>query len=437
MLDSLEFVRWFRGSSPYIHAHRGRTFVVSFGGEAVADGLFAGLAHDFALLNSLGIRLVLVHGFRPQVEDLLHLRGQQPRYKNGLRITDSQALLCVKEAAGMVRVEIEALLSMGVANSPMAAPGSGWHRATSSPPSPWGCATGWISSTPAMCAASTPTPFASSWTRATWCCCRRRYSPTGEVFNLSAEEVATAVAIALQADKLLLLMEQEGLSNKGQPTRQLTTQEAETLLRDDAGLSRELRAHLKAALAACVGGVARCHLISRELDGAMLLELFTRDGVGTLVSAAPFEDIRTAAIDDVGGILELIAPLEAQGILVPRTRERLEMEIDDYTVIERDGMIVGCAALHTYASRTMAELACLVLHPEYRGEKRGDRLLALMEERARKAGVTELFVLTTHAEHWFRERGFATANVAALPLERQALYNPNRNSKVLTKAVDN
>ncbi|WP_306304516.1 amino-acid N-acetyltransferase [Methylogaea oryzae] len=257
------------------------------------------------------------------------------------------------------------------------------------------------------------------------------------MFNLSAEEVATAVAIALQADKLLLLMEQEGLSNKGQPTRQLTTQEAETLLRDDAGLSRELRAHLKAALAACVGGVARCHLISRELDGAMLLELFTRDGVGTLVSAAPFEDIRTAAIDDVGGILELIAPLEAQGILVPRTRERLEMEIDDYTVIERDGMIVGCAALHTYASRTMAELACLVLHPEYRGEKRGDRLLALMEERARKAGVTELFVLTTHAEHWFRERGFATANVAALPLERQALYNPNRNSKVLTKAVDN
>ncbi|MCP5036139.1 MAG: amino-acid N-acetyltransferase, partial [Rhodobacteraceae bacterium] len=114
------FVDWFRSSSPYIHAHRGKTFVVVFGGEAVADAAFTNLIHDIALLHGLGIRLVLVHGARPQIEERLRMRGAEMKYIKGLRVTDEAALICVKEAAGAVRVEIEALLSMGLANSPMA-----------------------------------------------------------------------------------------------------------------------------------------------------------------------------------------------------------------------------------------------------------------------------------------------------------------------------
>lgn len=437
MLDSHAFIRWFRDSTPYIHAHRGRTFVVSFGGEAVAEGCFAALAHDFALLNSLGIRLVLVHGVRPQVEERLGLRGAKPRYQNGLRVTDSQALLCVKEAAGMVRVEIEALLSMGVANSPMA--GALIRLASGN----------FVVAKPLGVRDGVDFQHTGEVRRIDVEAIRQKldqgnvvllspigYSPTGEVFNLSAEKVATAAAIALKADKLLLLMEQDGVAAAdGQPARQLTTREAETLLETNADLSAELRAHVNAALTACAGGVPRSHLLNRRLDGAMLLELFTRDGVGTLVSSAPFEDLRQATIEDVGGILELIAPHEAAGVLVPRTRERLEMEIDDYTVIERDGMIIGCAALHAYAAQAMGEMACLVLHRDYRGEKRGERLLELLETRARQQGLHQVFVLTTQTEHWFRERGFAPAGVADLPMERQAQYNSNRNSKVLTKAL--
>src|SRR5512142_480509 len=113
MLDPQEFVRWFRNSAPYINAFRGRTFVIAFGGEVLADAQFAGLVHDVALLNSLGVRLVLVHGARPQIEERMQARGIEGHYEDGIRITDAPALECVKEAAGVVRMEIEALLSMG------------------------------------------------------------------------------------------------------------------------------------------------------------------------------------------------------------------------------------------------------------------------------------------------------------------------------------
>lgn len=437
MLDSQAFVRWFRASSPYIHAHRGRTFVVAFGGEALAEGRLASLAHDFALLNSLGVRLVLVHGFRPQVEERLHRRGQTSHYLHGLRVTDADALLCVKEAAGMVRVEIEALLSMGVANSPMA--GARIQVASGN----------FVIARPVGVRDGVDFQHTGEVRRIDAEAIREKldqgnvvllspigYSPTGEVFNLSAEAVATAAAIALQADKLLLLMEQDEVSANGQPVRQLTTQETEQWLRRDSALPEELRAHLAAALAACNSGVPRAHLLNRRLDGAMLLELFTRDGVGTLVSSTRFEDLRPATIDDVGGILELIAPLENAGILIPRTRERLERDIEDYSVIERDGMIIGCAALHAYPNEAMAEMACLALHPDYRGGQRGERLLEQMETRAKALRLARLFVLTTQTEHWFRERGFALASVADLPAERQALYDARRKAKVLLKAVD-
>jgi len=436
--EQSRFVRWFRDSSPYIHAHRGRTFVVSFGGEALADGLFANLVHDFALLNSLGVKLVLVHGARPQVERRLNLRGHQMRYAGGLRVTDAVALECVKEAAGTVRVEIEALLSMDLAHSPMA--GAKIRVASGN----------FVVAKPLGVRDGVDFGHTGEVRRVDVDGIRSKldqgdvvllspigYSPTGEVFNLGAEEVATSVAVALRADKLLLLTEQDCVKlDDGSTIRQLTTEEAKTLMQTGGSLAEDVVPHLKAAVSACSRGVRRAHLLNRRIDGATVLELFTRDGVGTLVSLSPFEAMRQAEIKDVAGILELIKPLEKKGVLVKRSREHLETEVHAFSVIERDGMVLGCAALHPYPEAAMGELACLALHPDYRGEDRGERLLEYMEAKARGLGLKKLFALTTQTTHWFREHGFELATVADLPAAKQAQYNPQRNSKILFKRLD-
>ncbi|MGZ8219177.1 amino-acid N-acetyltransferase [Methylomagnum sp.] len=429
------FVRWFRGSSPYIHAHRGKTFVVYFGGEAVANPSFPGLVHDFALLNSLGVRLVLVHGIRPQIDARLTARGLDAHYHQGARITDRAALECVKEAAGTVRVEIEALMSMGLANSPMAGARIRVASGNFVAAKPVGVRDGVDFQHTGEVRRIDADGIRAALDRGDVVLLSAvGYSPTGEIFNLRSEEVATAAAIALKADKLILLSEEDCVSRQnGELLRQLTTAEADALLKDPNALPSDVASHLRAAARACAEGVERAHLLSRHIDGATLLELFTRDGVGTLVSRTPFEALRTARVGDVPGILDLIVPLEQKGVLVPRSRERLESEIEDYLVIERDGTIVGCAALHAFPADGMGELACVALHPDYRGGNRGDWLLERIEARAVAGGLARLFALTTQTAHWFRERGFKPADVADLPEARRASYNPRRNSKVLIK----
>jgi amino-acid N-acetyltransferase len=435
--DPAAFVHWLRGTSPYLHAHRGRTFVIGFGGEALTDGRFAHLVHDFALLHGLGVKLVLVHGTRPQVEQRLKLRQADLRYHQGLRVTDATALECVREAAGTVRVEIEALLSMGLANSPMA--GARICAASGN----------FVTARPLGIRDGVDFGYTGEVRRIDKEAIQRLlaegnvvllsplgYSPTGEVFNLSAEEVATAVAAGLQADKLLLLMEQAcWLLSENRLIQHITIREAEQLLADPTALEATVAVHLRAAVKACQSGVARVHLLDRHIDGAILLELFTRDGIGTLVSASPFEELRQAHSNDIVGILELIRPLEQSGALVRRPRERLETEIADYVVIERDGLIIGCAALHEYSEESMGELACLALHPEYRGEQRGERLLDYLTQRARRHGLKRIFALTTQAIHWFRERGFETGRRDDLPAERRKSYDPTRNSRVMIKIL--
>jgi amino-acid N-acetyltransferase len=431
------FVDWFRGSSPYIHAHRGRTFVITFGGEAVADERFSNLIHDIALLHGVGIRLVLVHGARPQIEERLNQRGVEMRYINGLRVTDSAALTCVKEAAGAVRVEIEALLSMGLANSPMAEAQIRVASGNFVTAKPLGvhegidyCHTGQvrridntgIEQRLASGAIALVPPLG--------------YSPTGEVFNLSAADVAASVAIALGADKLISLVEAKGVTDsRNQLITNMVPREVDELLACRKQLPEDLLQHLNAAVSACRSGVKRIHLIDRQLDGALLKELFTRDGIGTLITAEPYEETRTARIDDVGGLLELLEPLEEKGVLVRRSRELLETEIDHFTLMERDGMVIASAALYPYPQEAMAELACMVVHPDYRGGDRGGRLLAQMEASAKELGLEKLFILTTQTAHWFLERGFAKADPKELPMRRRELYNYRRNSKVFIKSL--
>ena len=432
------FIEDFRQSAPYIQAHRGRTFVLAFGGEAIADVRFSGLVHDIALLHTLGIRLVLVHGARPQIETRLKSRGAGLEYANGLRITDDTALACVKEAVGTVRVEIEALLSMGLANTPM----SGVRLRTSSG--------NFVTARPLGIRDGIDYCHTGEVRRVDGTAIRQHlddqritllspigYSPTGEVFNLSAEEVATAAASELQADKLILMTEGPELRDGNRRhISQLSLIEATALLNSGRQLAGDTLRHLEHALHACRHGVNRVHLVSRRREGALLLELFTRDGNGTLITAETYEGLRAATIDDVGGILGLIMPLENEGILVKRSRELLEIEINHFHVIERDGAIIACAALYPAEDGKFAELACLAVHEEYRNHGRGDALLKAIEDTAARSGIENLFVLTTRTAHWFRERGFLPGDISQLPARKQSLYNYQRKSRVYIKCLE-
>ncbi len=435
--DNADFVHWFRAAAPYIHGFRGKTFIIAFGGELVAEGGFVQLAHDVNLLNSLGVRLVLVHGVRPQVEARLTENGTAIRYAGGLRITDDAALACVKEAAGTVRVEIEALLSLGIANTPMA--GADIRVASGN----------FVTAQPLGVRDGVDLLHTGEVRKIDAAAIRRRldqhdivllspigYSPTGEIFNLSLEDVATQAAVELAADKLIFLMDTEGVPDKGRAIHNaLTVNEARQVLEKSKKLPEDVTYYLPCAIAACTQGVKRAHLISRHRDGALLSELFTREGVGTLVTPAPLETLRPATIDDVGGILGLIEPLERDGILVRRSRELLEMEIDRFLVLESDGVIAGCAALYPFPEEAAAELACLAVSQDFRGRGFGDLLLEAAEKNGRKSGFRKLFVLTTRTEHWFEERGFVDSSPDHLPKRKQALYNYKRRSKVLEKSL--
>ena len=441
--ENITRVDWFRQSAPYIHAHRGRTFVILFGGEAVEQDNFAHLIHDIALLESLGVRIVLVHGARPQIEKQLSALKIKSEFADNMRITLHENMPAVEQAVGQTRMSIEAKLSMGLPNTPMAGAAIRVVSGNFITAQPYGirngidyCQTGNVRNVDAGAIKQhlkkhnvvLISPIG--------------YSPSGEIFNLRAEDVATEVAIELDADKLIFVMESNGVTDKeGKLLQQLNLPQAESWLKkhndkNDLENNRDTQTHLNNAAHACRGGVKRVHLLSRKIDGALLLELYTRDGVGTLVTAENYEGLRTAGIDDIGGIMELISPLEEQGVLVKRSREQLELDINNFTVIERDGMIIACAAMFSFAETQAAELACLAVHQDYQTRGRGDDLMQHIEWQARKKHMKKLFTLTTQTMHWFIERGFTECSADDLPMEKKSLYNYQRNSKVLCKTLN-
>lgn len=426
-------IRWFRNTAPYINAHRGKTFVLMFGGEVARHENFATLIHDIALLNSLGVRLVLLHGSRPQIDERLQRAGLESGFHQGMRITDTAVLEHVKDAAGSLRAQIEALLSMGLPNSPM----QGARIRV--------CSGNFVTARPIGVVGGVDFQHTGRVRRIDAEGIRRQlhegatvllsplgYSPTGEIFSLALEDIAVNCASAIGADKLLLFGSAEGITDAdGELLRQLAVGEIDSLVVAD----EEQAALLHTARRACLAGVPRCQIISYRDDCALLQELFTHDGSGTLVANDDYERARVANIDDVGGILELIEPLEQQGVLVKRSRELLETEIGQFRLLERDGRIIACAALYPFPEEGCGEIACIVSHPDYRGGQRGRRLLTELELEARRQGLDRVFVLTTQTAHWFIEQGFAESSREALPGRKQALYNLQRNSKVFFKPL--
>lgn len=438
--DSKQLVDWFRNSAPYINAHRGKTFVLMIGGEALETDNFQHIINDIALLNSLGVKLVLVHGVRPQIQKQLELHGHESQFVDDLRITDDKSLTLIKQAVGAVQIELQSRLSMGLANSPMQGASIRTLISNVVTAQPIGikdgvdfCHAGKVRKIDVVGIraqlASGAIPVISPI----------GYSVTGEVFNLLAEEVATQVAVGLQADKFIGFCSNTGvLDEDGHVITELLPSEAQVhvdLMEKEPGQASGTLRFLRAALAACKAGVSRSHLISYYEEGALLKELFTRDGVGSQIVKESYERIRTATIDDIGGLLELIEPLEKQGILVKRSRELLENEIGHFQIVERDGMVIGCAALYPFYDEKMGELACLVSHPEYRRSARADNLVMHIERKAKALGLESIFVLTTQSIHWFRERGFEFAELSQLPKAKKDLYNLKRNSKILIRKI--
>lgn len=436
-----DYVHWFRHAAPYINMHRGKTFVLMFGGEALLDANFQHIIHDIALLHALGIKLVIVHGARPQINQNLEQLGLETPFLMQRRITTRQALPAVLNAVGSIRLQIEALLSMGLANSPMYGARIDVVSGNFVTAKPYGIREGVdFQLTGEVRSIDTQAMQHNLDNNNIILLGPTGYSSTGEVFNLPAEEVATKVASALQADKLIFLGANTGFINAdNQLIRELNPSSAEQQLELIDNAAHEGYLHLQGAIWACRNGVNRCHLISYQHDGALLTELFTRDGAGTLVSDLHYEAVRQATIQDVGGLINLLRPLEEKGILVYRSRERLEDEIEHFAVIERDGMVLACAALYpiptTGTEPTAAEIACVAVHPDYRKSNRGAQVLSFLEKKAKAEGIQHLFLLTTHTGHWFMEQGFKKGKIEDLPNARQALYNFQRNSQVFCKTI--
>jgi amino-acid N-acetyltransferase len=435
MDNNINNVKWFRSAAPYINAHRGKTVVLMFGGEAVSHPNFANIIHDISLLRSLGVKLVVVHGARPQIEERMAQRNITQNIENNIRVTDAETLVAVKDATGSLRLHIEALLSTGLVNSPMH--GSQIRVSTGN----------FVIAKPMGVRDGIDYKYTGSVRRIDSDGINMQldygsivllspigYSPTGEVFNLALEDVAAQTAIALKADKLITLTEEDGLLDKsGELIRSCSVRTVKSLLDENDCHVRQLL--LRAIIQSGENGVERCHCVSYESDTALLQELFTRDGAGTLIAKDHKEQICTATIDDVGGILDLLAPLEAEGILVKRSRELLEVEIDRFTVLKKEDVIIACAALYPYPEANSGEVACVAIHPDYRKGNRGGRLIDELGKKAKRQQLSSIFVLTTVSGHWFQEQGFIEQPIDKLPAGKQEMYNYQRKSKVFEKVL--
>ena len=433
--DNDNFVAWFRAASPYIHVHRGSAVVVRIDAAVVGGDAFVPLAHDLALLSSLGVKLILVYGARRGIDERLKRAGIEPRFHRGRRLTDAAAMEAVKEVAGRALIDIQARLSMGLGNTPMAAAGLRVASGNYVAAKPLGVIDGvdhhWSGEIRRIDTAAIADDLNNNEIVVVP---PLGYSVTGEAFNLSADELAADIAAAMRADKLIYLLEDEtaaalsAAAGRGGRSRQ----EAAALLADMPPETAAARC-LRLSVQACEAGVARIHLLARGEDGAIVKELFSKDGVGVMVTASGYDELRQAAAADIGGILDLIAPLEQEGSLAQRSREKLELEIERFTVLSRDGVIIACAALYPYGD--CAELACLAVSPPYRNGGRGLQLLRELERRAKSLRIRRLFVLTTRAEHWFLEHGFVESSLDELPVEKQETYNYQRNSRALVKKL--
>jgi len=427
-------VQWFRDAAPYIHSHRGKTFVIFLSGNSVHQASFTSLARDISLLQSLGIKVVAVHGARVQIEAELKKQKLTPKIVDGLRVTDDRTLTIVKEKVSDVKLKIEAALSIGmgdrqVYNFQAKVASGNFIKA-----SPIGIINGVdfrhsgkvrkvnADSINELLAQNVIVLLSSLG-----------FSAAGEVFNLNAEDVATKTAIELKADKLLILnYEQEELSSHDN-TNFLTSKSASELL-VSGKLGNAGKRSMQSAITACKKGISRVHLLNSRTDGILLEELFTPGGAGILITDEPYEKIRGAKPKDVATIVSLVKPLQKIGILAKRTEAEIQNDIDNFYVLEQDQKLIGVIALYVYP-KNIGEIACVVVHPDYQQQGHGAKLLKFIEMTAKTLDLDKLFILSTQTMQWFMEHSYVQTEIAKLPIKKQDIYNYARNSKPFIKRL--
>ena len=430
-MTTTDYIQWFRGAAPYINAFRKKTFVIVLSGEIVRSALFDNLIHDIALCHHLGIKLVLVHGSRFQIDELLQQHQIEQQLHNNIRISEVKNMPLILQAIDQVKNTILARLSMGLPNTPMSGSDISIVSGNFVTGMPLGIIDGIDMQHSGKVRSVDTQAITSLLDQHIVLLSNVGYSKSGEIFNLQAEELGQQVASSLAAEKLIYF-NQDYISNP--VTDQFSTTECETFIEQDS-TAEGLRSLLQLAVSAVKQSVKRVHIIDENLDGGLLQELFTRDGAGMMITNLFYEGLRAATIEDIGGILELIQPLEQSGALIKRSREQLELEINAFQVIEKDGMIIGCIACIPDLEHSIAEVACVAVHPDYRKSGFGDQLLTAVEHKARKLKLKHLYILTTRTMHWFLEKGFVENSLQFLPDYKARNYNQKRQSRIMTKSL--
>lgn len=425
---SQNLVDFFREAAPYIHGHRGKTFVIALSGETLKDERASEALNDIAVLSTLGARIVLVHGARPQIDEKLAENNHQTSIHNGLRITDKKTLEISKACIGAIRLEIENHLHQALNRPPIINSSLGIISGNFLTAKPLGVIDGVDYQHTGKLRKINHTLLNSLLDKGNIILVSPLgYSPTGQIYNVRYEEIAGHLSTHLNADKLIFLHNKQSLSDL--PRQCNLTQLDKDLENTDNALLKEISKTMH-------DGVERVHLIDIENKGGLLLELYTRDGIGSMLTTQHYDEPRQAEANDINGIVQLIRPLEARGTLAKRSREQLELDIQKFCVIERDGLIIGCAALYPIQDSDMAELSCLAIHDDYRSGNRGVTLVDAIREKAEKSGLKRLLVLTTQSIDWFLERGFKELEISSLPQKRQHTYNTKRNSKALMLKIN-
>jgi len=417
-------INTFRAAAPYIYAHQASTSVITLPTEIVTSDSLGELIQDLALMQTLGIKLIIVF-------DTGLFRARSPK------VVDHNKMIKLQHLIGEYQTRLESLFSTGLVNTPMA----GMKLTTVSG--------NFVLAKPVGIVDGIDQQYRGEVRRIETHAIRQQlevnnivllsslgYSPSGECFYIDKYQIASTVAASMPAEKLIFLTEEKNLlDHRKQRIKFLTLSDAQALLKRRKTLSAKMRMLVELSLQACYQQVERVHILSNTSSGVLLQELFSQDGAGTMITHDAYDDIRSASINDVGGIQSLIKPLEDEGILLVRSSEQIERDLKHYVVIERDGFVLACGALLPYDNQYHAECACIAVHPEFQKEGHGKRLIKFLENKAKQLGCDTVFAMTTRSLHWFYDNGYQKSQLNALPADRQKAISSKRNSRVLVKKL--
>ena len=417
-----------RGILQYIPRYREKTFVIAVDGAVVTDENFANLLLDVAVLRSLNIRVVLVHGAAAQIQALGDERGITPSNLDGTGITDAPTLQLALTAANRLTHEI--LEGLATNDLRGAAPNAVIV-------SPLGILQGvdhlFTGKVERVDTEMLQTLLAAGITPVIP---PLGFDGDGKTYRVTSDTIAVVIATALKAAKILFITTSDGLLHQGKLLKQILAADLRALI-EKKELSPEDTARARAAAAACLQGVPRVHLINGRTDESLLAEVFSNEGVGTLIYADEFQQIRPAQKKDIRALLRLTKNSVLSDELVKRTRAAIERQLGDYYVFDIDRNPVACVALHVYPEANKGELAFLFVAPSHENQGLGRKLIQFVENKARELGLNELVTLSTQAFTYFQSKGgFAEGTPEDLPPVRREKYEQSgRKSKVLVKRL--